>query len=55
MGGLPMMLMHVSPWAASRYSAGSELRAEIRNAYLSLLAPIAIVLVVVFFIWLNAR
>jgi hypothetical protein len=50
-----MMLMYVSPWAASRHSAGSELRAEIRNAYLAFLAPIAIVLLVAFFVWLNAR
>jgi|GEM_PF-7018378 len=50
-----MMLMYVSPWAASRYSASSELRTELRNAYLSLLAPIAIVVLVAFFVWLNAR
>lgn len=50
-----MMLMHVSPWVASRCSAGSELRHELRNAYLSLLAPIVLVLLVVFFVWLNAH
>lgn len=50
-----MSLMHSSPWAASRDSAGSELRTELRNAYLSLLAPIVIVVLVVFFVWLNAR
>jgi hypothetical protein len=42
-------------WAGPRDSASTTIQDELRNAYLAMLAPLLIVGLIVFFVWLNAR